>query len=851
MESPKEESLNTVSRKEKSRSEENSFFDRFLKVVRLSSDEKSGKGIDPFDSRKGRVKAMRDVSFNFSGKTIGPYRVHEKLGGGGMGVVYKAKDSRLRRTVALKFLPPRLCHDEQAKQRFIAEAMAASALDHPNICTIHEIGETEDDQLFIVMAYYKGKTLKHHVMDGPLAIEEALDIATQIARGLEQAHASGIVHRDIKPANVMLARQMHADAGPIIKILDFGLAKMSDVHLTQSGSTLGTVAYMSPEQTRGEEVDHRTDIWALGVVFYEMLAGQRPFKGDYEQAIIYSVLNEDPASLTQVGSTLPPDLEHVVMMCLEKDPELRYPDVSDLLSDLEAWRHGATQHESATSRTPKGRRSRNKRPVWHWQKGGVVLTIVLLVTVGAIASLGLLQRWIAPTKIESMAVLPCSHKQGEADIDYLCDVFSESLIASLSQIPGLMVKSFQIVESYKHSPMNVLEVGRELDVEAVMTAEVDEQPEALYFAVEITDVESGAHIWGKRFESPATGVRGFHEAIALDVTEDLQLVLSEREKRRFRVNNTYMQARYYWERRTAESLERAITLFEEVIREDSQFASAYAGLAISYVLLPYYSGYSPAESYPKARAAAEQALRLDESLEDAYASLGLVMRDYERDWMGAEREFMRAIELDPGYWLALQWYAEYLAMVGRFEEAEAQIRKAEQAKPLSLTTRAVHGWILLCAGRIEEARLQLEATLDMDRDFPVTHWFLGQLYVQEGQFNAAIETLQEAVRLSGGASRMVADLGSAYALYGDTTNALVQLDLLRSIEKQGSSVSRYEYAVVYAGLGDNDQAIEELEAALEDRTWQVVNMNIDPMLYPLRGDPRFPDLVRSMGLPGP
>jgi len=477
--------------------------------------------------------------------------------------------------------------------------------------------------------------------------------------------------------------------------------------------------------------------------------------------------------------------------------------------------------------------------------------VIAVVVLGVVGWRLLGPGTLADRPIRSVAVLPCADPQEGAGSEYICGLLAERIITSLSQVPGLTVLAFQTVAPYAGDRRGAIRVGTELGVDAVLTAQVREQPDALSVTVEVTDVRSGVHVWGNLFRSPAAEAGGMPEVIALDVAENLQLRLSATDRERLRIIQTYQQAQYYWSDRTASSLEKAIGLFTEVIEADSSFARAYVGLASAYTLLHYYGNLEPAESYPRARAAAERALALDEGLADGHAILGLVKRDYDRDWDGAEREFQRALQLDPESASALQWYAELLAMVGRFPEAEVRIGEAQRVAPLSLAVRAVHGWVLMSAGRFDEARRELEMTIAMDRDFQLSHWFLGQLDFAQGDYTSAVEALEIATAMSGRLSRRVADLASASAAAGRQDRALELLGELERRSTAGEYVSRYDFAIVYTGLGNHQRALRDLEGALEERTWQVVNMGIDPMLNPLRDDARFAALLARAGLPSP
>ena len=780
------------------------------------------------------------------GTRLGPYEVRSFMSAGGMGEVYGAFDPRLGRQVAIKVLPPPLAELAEFRQRFEQETQAISRLNHKNICTIFDTG-THEGRPYIVMELLEGHTLEEALQSGPLPVEQVLHIGIQVADALDAAHRGGVIHRDVKSGNVFLTSRGDA------KVLDFGIAKVAaeadgsgQGNITRSGIPVGTVAFMSPEQARGEEVDPRSDLFSLGVLLYEMATGATPFRGT-TTSIIAQLVSPDPvASPRTLEPSVPVELDRIICRALEKDRRMRYQTAADLLAALRAFRRDlSTGGGGQGRRTPPPLAAPARGRALVWSAAALVAVILAVMGWRALRPASLDDR-----PIQSMAVLPCAENEGGVGTEYLCSLLAERLIKSLSEVPGLSVLSFQAVEPFAGDERGAMRVGAELGVDAVLTAQVRQQADALNVTVEVTDVRTGLHVWGNLFRSPSTEAQGMPEDIALDVAENLQLRLSATDRAHLRVLQTYQQAQYYWNDRTAPSLQKAIGLFTEVIEADSSYARAYVGLASAYTLLHYYGSLPPSESYPRARIAAERALELDEGLADAHATLGLVKRDYDRDWEGAEREFQRALQLDPQSATALQWYAELLAMVGRFDEAELRIEDAQRVAPLSLAVRAVHGWILMSAGRFDQARAELETTIAMNQDFQLSHWFLGQVDFAQGDFESAVAAFETATAMSGRLSRRVADLASANAFAGHEERALELLGELERRRSAGEYVSRYDLAIVFTGLGDRDRAFRELEGALEERTWQVVNMGIDPMLNPLRADPRFAQLLVRAGLPG-
>ena len=790
------------------------------------------------------------------GATLGHYKITERIGAGGMGVVFKAQDLHLDRFVALKILPPEKVADPERKRRFVQEAKAASALNHPNIVTIHDITQ-ESGTYFIVMEYVEGKTLDQRIGRRGLRLNDALDYAVQIADALSKAHLAGIIHRDLKPTNIMVNQD------GVIKILDFGLAKLTEQVqadessntasvdaegrvLTEEGVIFGTLAYMSPEQAEGKKVDARSDIFSLGSVMYEMVTGQKAFRGMSRMSTLSAILHEQPKPVSTVAQIVPSDLEHMLTKALEKDKDLRYQSAQELLADLRRLKR-----DLSSDATAKSKRSLSSDPPSRPRTGAT--TLLAWATILTAIAIGLYWTYFGSSSVQavkSIAVLPFQSMDGNANTEWLCTSITQDVINNLSQIsePSLLVKSYITVAPFK-GQQDFLKTGHDLNVDAVLTAILERRGQDLQFRIELTDVRTGAQIWGGRIPCAAADLGNMPESIAQNVTGNLRLVLSAKDRERLKINGYYLSAQYQWNLRTDEGLRKAIQLYEDIIKLDPRYAAAYAGLANCYALLNYYSGSEPGDSYPKARQAANEALKLDNNIAEAHAALGLIMRDYDRDWLGADREFRRAIELDPKLGTARQWYAEYLTCVGRFDEAIGEIRAAQNLSPHSLAIRAVQGWILLCAGRSEEAIAQLQTTSDMNPQFALAHWFLGQSYASRGEYKRAAAELEKAIDPSGGGSRMKADLASVYGLEGKRAQALTILEEFDALSRQRRYISQYELAVVYTGLGMFDKAFQALDNALEERAWHSVTLKVDPMLRPLRSDSRYAKALLRLGLP--
>ena len=774
----------------------------------------------------------------------GRYQIIEELGRGGMGVVYKAQDTKLKRTVALKFLPPELTHISEVKERFMREAQAAAALDHPNICTVHEFDEAEE-KTFISMAYIEGQSLKKKIESGPLVLDEALRIATQVAEGLQEAHDREVVHRDIKSANIMVDERGQA------KIMDFGLARIAGGTLvTKEGMTMGTIAYMSPEQARGEEVDHRTDIWSLGVVLYEIFTGQLPFKGEHDQAVVYSILKEKPKPITDIKADIPTAIEQVVGKALEKNPDERYQHIDELIDDLKSISEGIVP-EGVKARLRKAKLLRRKRAILYASIAGflIIMTVIALsLFTGRAAA------------IDSIAVLPFENLTGDAGQEYFVDGVTDELIGQLAQIGALRVISRTSVMQYKGVKKSLPEIARELNVDAVVEGTVHQVGDSVRIRVELIDaLPEERNLWAQTYDRDMTDVLVMYSEIARAIIDKTQVKLTQQEQTRLasarpvdpEAHEAYLRGNYFSNKASVEGWYRAIEYYEQAIEEDPRYAPPHAAMAYTLAILPYYLGRTRAsapqeEFYPKARDAARTAIELDDTLATAHIASGLIEFSYYWDWAVAEREFQRAIELEPGSAEAHLRYGAYLAWIGRSEDGIAEGRHAVELDLLSLQTNTRLGMILYFARRYDEAIEQLKKVLDMEPNFGQAYLWLFYTYMNKGLYEDAFATFQKVHDLWGSTMPITHRPWYAYlhALWGKKEEAR------RTLSAPGwTNFDPWIRAVVYGALGEKDEAFLLVEQAYKERDPLLAVAKEDPRLDPLRDDPRFQDLLRRMNFP--
>jgi serine/threonine protein kinase len=844
------------------------------------------------------AKALaEEQSFSPVGKRLGHYQVQALLGAGGMSEVYLAQDTKLDRAVALKILPAEFAADKDRMRRFEQEARSAAALNHAHIAHIYEIGEAQGKH-FISMEYIEGETLREKIHREKTPLPKLLKYLAQVARGLAKAHERGIVHRDLKPDNVMITRDGDA------KILDFGLAKLIEP-LNQTGGVdgvpselatarisqhstpgivMGTVGYMSPEQAQGKvrEIDHRSDIFSFGCILYEAATGMRAFEGKDVLDSLHKIVYAPTPQIKDTNAAAPDELQRILRRCLAKEPEMRYQSIKDLGIELEELRQelksvpvleqpgqpaagGRVVSRDAQARTEAAYPSATgtvetaaARPTSsaEYVVSGIsrhkraALAALLLVGI-AVASWYYFHSQNSKVTIRSIAVLPFTNVSKDTEMEYLSDGISESLINSLSQLPDLKVIARSSAFTYKGKETDLKEVADALGVEAILIGRVTQRGDNLSISVELVNASDKTQMWGEQYDRKMSDLLAIQREIAGEIVEKLEVKVSADGKgfaKRYTESNEgyqlYLKGRFYWNRRTAEALKKSIEYFNQAIEKDPGFALAYAGLADTYVVPA--TRLPPREAMPKAKAAALRALELDESLAEAHASLARVLASYDWDWTSAEKEFRRAIELNPQYAVAHQWYGGFLGVMGRTNDSIQERKRAHELDPLSLTINFELGLAFYYARDYDKAIEQFQKTLELDQNFPPANVFLPAAYEQKGMYDEAVAQFKKAI--PGGSEWTHSGLGHVYAVSGRKSEARKILDELKQVAKQ-QYVPAPGIALIYAGLGEKDQAFDWLEKGYEEHSFQMQHLNIEPRWDSLRSDPRFQDLVRRIGLP--
>jgi eukaryotic-like serine/threonine-protein kinase len=782
------------------------------------------------------------------GSRLDAYEIVRPLGSGGMGEVWLATEVRLGRKVALKVLPADVTRDRSRVQRFEQEARAASALNHPNVCTILALGETSEGQHYIAMEYVEGETLRQRLSATRFAISESIDIAIQTAAALSAAHSAGIVHRDVKPENVMLRPD------GFVKVLDFGLAKLTPsspfiagadaTHTavrTDAGTVVGTAAYMSPEQARGQEVDARTDIWSLGVLLYEMAAGHRPFTGRTNVELSSAILRDPPAPLP---AHVPATLGRVVAKCLAKDPAQRYQQASEVRAALEA----SPAEPAGLHGSPPIFRARPRLAAWTAVAAAVLGAGLFVLTPRDHQQSGPFGN---PT---SVAILPLINATGDATAEYLSDGISDALINSLSQLPQLRVMARGTVFSYKGKEVDPRKIGQELDVRVVFSGRLTQQGETTVIHANLANAHDGTQIWGERYTRALADLPALQDGIAGDILQQLHLQLTGEQRQRFTKRQTdnaaayrlLLEGRYYKNRLTIDGLKRGIELMNRAIELDPTYALAYAGLADAYADA---SGVymSATEAMPRVRAAAEHALRLDATLAEAHALLGFIKGTQDRRWAEAEQDLRRTIALRPSYARAYEAYGHILMIQGRSDDAIAAMTRARNLDPLSDLIAATQGWFYYLARRYEEALAWSRRLVELDPKLVAARYNLGMVYGQIGRHNEAVAAFQEARNLDPTNWPISALLCHDYASSGDRRQAEQLLPELTQHAMQGR-LDPVWIGLIYAALGDKELSFIWLDKAYRVNSDNLLFLKVDPKFDSLRSDPRFSDLMRRLKL---
>ncbi len=829
---------------------------------------------------------------------IGHYCVVSKIGEGGMGEVYLAEDSRLHRKVALKILPSEMAANQDRMRRFVQEAKAAAALNHPNIAHIYEIGESEGTN-FIAMEFVEGVTLRDKIHRERTELRKLLRYLQHAAEGLAKAHAAGIVHRDLKPDNIMITRDGHA------KVLDFGLAKLVEprppdkVQADESGDAataileqhskpgmiMGTVGYMSPEQAQGKtrEIDQRSDIFSFGCILFEATTGHRPFESDSIVKSLHSLIYEAAPQIKDLSPSAPSDLQRIIRRCMAKDPEERYQTIKDVAIELKELRRdlesggdfdttvpppvNSETLSAAAGSTIASTSSRSISPtgssaeyvVQGLKRHKLFVALALIVMVGAASFFA--YYWHARTSevaINSIAVLPFQNRSSDADTEYLSDGLGESLIYRLSQLPNLKVSPTSSVIRYKGKELDIAKIAAELGVDSIMSGRLVQRGDNLTISVELVDVRYNKLLWGEQYERAMSDLLATQREIATAIVQKLQLKLAGNETKgitkRYTDSNEayqlYLKGRFHFAKRTKDDVLKGIVYFQQAIKLDPNFALAYARIAESYASMPAYPYLSPKEAFPQAKAAARRAIEIDPTLAEGHTFLAFSFAVYDWNWAEAEGEFKRAIELDPNNSPARFRYGQiYLAPLGRSDEAITEVKRALEIEPLDLNLGGNVAWVYQSARQYDRALEQGRKTHELEPSFLTARWNLSHAYMVNGMYAEAINLSEKNLEADPTNQFMLQAAGYAYARSGRRREAEEVIKRFKDIAKT-QYVMSYWIASIYAALGDKDKALAELENAYAGRDWYLHRLKVDPFWDPLRDDPRFKDMLKRLNLPG-
>jgi len=789
--------------------------------------------------------------------TLSHYRIISKLGAGGMGEVYLAQDTLLDRKVAIKILPAESHADEPAKKRLVIEARAAAKLDHPNICSVYEVGEAEGRQ-FIAMQYVEGETLSVRAARKPLDLSEILSIATQVADALAEAHAHAIIHRDIKPANIMLTRRGQA------KVMDFGLAKSiggpsdseakTESFLTSPGTILGTLPYMSPEQVSGDQIDARSDVFSFGAMLYELVSGRQPFAGASAAATASAILTHEPPSLARFVIELPDELQRIVRKCLEKDREQRYQSARDLTLDLQ---NIGRQVESAPAQSLSESRlpSVSRLTGLPLSRTLLAIAVITLVSAGLTYLIFFRRPPVATTiPIRSLAVLPLENLSGDPAQEYFADGMTEAVTSELAKIGALRVISRTSAMQYKGVRRSLTDIARELNVDGIVQGSVLRSGGRVKITAQLIRGATDQQVWSGEHVRELTDILALQSDVARAIAKQVQIQLTAQETVRLsnsaKVNpeahDAYLRGRFYWNKDAREDLERARNYFEEALKKDPLYAPAHAGLADYYSVLPFYTNARPDDVFPKAKESVARALQIDNSLAEAHGTRAYILTYYDWNWAEAEMEFQQALALNPNDATLRHRYSRYLSSLGRVDEALTELERARLLDPNDLVIKANLGVIYYFARKYDNAIDELKKVLSDHPDFGTAHWGLGLAYEQKKLYDEASVELQKAAAKRG--TNSLASLGHLYGLIGRKKEAR---DILSELTKRAGkeSVSAYQLALVHIGLGDIEAAMEALQQAYREHATLLSYLKMDPRFDPLHGDPRFQDLLRRMNFP--